>query len=249
MNPHDIGLVLALVLAGAASGVINVMAGGGSYLTMALLRAGGLDINVANGTIRPGILAQNLMAMVVFRKHSLVAGPEILRWSLPVILGALLGSKVASDTPPQQFQILMIPLVLIGCWPLLSEFFPRLQKKKAVAPAHWKAWIYFFVAGTYGGLIQAGVGFLLLGAARYAGHDLRSGNALKVALTLVLGVPSMLIFLQAGQIHALAAFWLAVGTTLGSYWGADWVATKDLRWVKVLLLVGIFLFLLQLALT
>lgn len=252
MSVPDFVSILALVLVGAISGVINIMAGGGSYLTMALLRLGELDINVANGTIRPGILVQNLLAMLVFRKHSLVDTREILRWTLPVVVGAILGSQLASGCPPALFQKVMIPLVLIGCWPLLGEFIPALRRPAEAPPARVsqvRAWLYFLLAGIYGGLIQAGVGFLLLGAARYAGHDLRSGNALKVALTLMLGLPSMVVFWKAGQIHLQAALWLSVGTALGSLWGADWVARKDLKWVKVCLLIGIALFLLQLAFT
>jgi uncharacterized protein len=238
---------LALLLVGAASGLINVMAGGGSFLTMALLMAGGLDVNVANGTIRPGILVQNLLALWVFRGHSLIQRSDLTRWSLPVVVGAVLGSKLASDTPPEVFERWMVVLVLVGCWPLVREFMPERAEAPA-APHPVKAWLYFFVAGLYGGLIQAGVGFLLLGAARHAGYDLRRGNALKVALTFVLGLPSMFVFMQAGQIHAVAATWLALGTLVGSYWGARWVALKSLRWLKFFLLLGLLVFAAHLAL-
>jgi uncharacterized protein len=240
----------ALLLAGgAASGLINVVAGGGSFLTMAMLMQGGLNVNVANGTIRPGILVQNLLALAIFREHSLIKRAEVFKWTIPVVLGAVLGSKIASDAPPEVFKQWMIPLVLIGCWPLAQEFLPRPEVKNDGSPpvARRGAWLYFFLAGMYGGLIQAGVGFLLLGAARHAGYDLRRGNALKVALTFMLGVPSMLVFQGAGQIHLEAALWLSGGTLIGAYYGAKWVALKSMKWLKGFLLMGLLIFVLHLA--
>lgn len=243
-------LACALLLAGgAASGLINVVAGGGSFLTMALLMEGGLNVNVANGTIRPGILVQNLLALAIFREHSLIKRAEVFRWTLPVVLGAIAGSKLASDCPPEVFKQWMIPLILVGCWPLAQEFLPRPQMPDDGSPpvARRGAWIYFLVAGIYGGLIQAGVGFFLLGAARHAGYDLRRGNALKVALTFMLGIPSMLVFQGAGQIHLEASLWLCGGTLVGAYFGAKWVALKSMKWLKAFLLGGLLLFVAHLA--
>jgi uncharacterized membrane protein YfcA len=238
---------LALVLAGAASGWINILAGGGSYLTMALLMNLGLDATLSNGTIRPGILSQNLLAVGVFRKHQMLSWKVVLKWSVPVLLGALIGSKLAADAPPEVFRRWLGPLVLVGCWPLLREF--RAPAQEGPALTGKGAWFYFLVGGFYGGLVQAGVGFILLGAARHAGLDLRQGNALKVALTLVLGLPSLLIFMHSGRVDWPSALWLALGTCIGSYFGADWVARRSLRWIKAFLLVGLLLFALQLLVT
>lgn len=239
--------LLALVLAGAVSGWINVLAGGGSFLTMALLMGQGLDVNQANGTIRPGILAQNLMAVSLLSRTGLLRWREVLRWSPAVVAGAVLGSKLASDCPPELFRRWMIPLVLLGCYPLIQDLLGRKSGEES-GPAGAAPDLYFFLAGMYGGLIQAGVGFWLLGAARHAGLDLRRGNALKVALTLVLGVPSMVVFAQAGQIEVSSSLWLALGTLAGSYVGADWLASKSLRWIKATLLLGLLAFVLHLSL-
>src|SRR5690606_32683402 len=49
----------ALAVAGLVAGTINVLAGGGSFLTLPLLLFLGLPAAVANGTNRVGVLAQN----------------------------------------------------------------------------------------------------------------------------------------------------------------------------------------------
>lgn len=240
--------IIALLMAGAVSGWINVLAGGGSFLTMALLMGMGLDANQANGTIRPGILAQNLLAVLLLKSTGLIRASEVWRWSPAVVLGAVLGSQLASSCPPEAFRRWMIPLVLVGCYPLLQDLRGHKQQQ-AVLTAGRAPDLYFFLAGMYGGLIQAGVGFWLLGAARHAGFDLRRGNALKVALTLMLGLPSMVVFAHAGQIDLSASLWLALGTLAGSYVGADWLAFKSLRWIKAALLLGLLVFVLHLAMT
>ena len=52
-----LGLVF---VAGVAAGFVNVMAGGGSSLTLPALMLLGLDASVANGTNRLSIVTQSL---------------------------------------------------------------------------------------------------------------------------------------------------------------------------------------------
>ena len=55
-----------LVAVGAIAGFMNVMAGGGSLLTLPLMVFMGLDGPEANGTNRVAILIQNLVAVWTF---------------------------------------------------------------------------------------------------------------------------------------------------------------------------------------
>ncbi|VAV94911.1 hypothetical protein MNBD_ALPHA05-1262, partial [hydrothermal vent metagenome] len=59
-------LLLLLFAAGIASGWINVLAGGGSILSVPIMVFLGLPGPVANGTNRIGIIAQNAMAVAGF---------------------------------------------------------------------------------------------------------------------------------------------------------------------------------------
>ena len=58
--------LLLLAAVGVVSGFLNVMAGGGSLLTVPILLFMGIPGPVANGTNRIAILAQNLTATVTF---------------------------------------------------------------------------------------------------------------------------------------------------------------------------------------
>ena len=57
-----------LFLAGGVAGVLNVVAAGGSFLTLPLLIFLGLPASVANGTNRVTILLQNIGAVWGFHR-------------------------------------------------------------------------------------------------------------------------------------------------------------------------------------
>ena len=86
---------LLLFSVGLVAGTLNVIAGGGSFLTIPLLIFMGLPPIVANGTNRVGILCQNITASWSFQRHGVVDW-QYVRWATgPAVIGALLGSKIA----------------------------------------------------------------------------------------------------------------------------------------------------------
>lgn len=62
----------AVFVMGMVAGVLNVVAGGGSFLTLPLPIFLGLPPSVANGTNRIGIVFQNLFAVWSFHRHDVV---------------------------------------------------------------------------------------------------------------------------------------------------------------------------------
>jgi hypothetical protein len=67
-------LYILIFLSGIASGFLNVVAGGGSLLTLPLLTLLGMGIDVANGTNRIAILLQNIVAVRNFHKNRVLPG-------------------------------------------------------------------------------------------------------------------------------------------------------------------------------
>ena len=64
--------LLLLALAGFVSSVLNILAGGGSFLTLPLLIFLGLPAAEANATNRVGVVAQNLTGVVGFHRHKVI---------------------------------------------------------------------------------------------------------------------------------------------------------------------------------
>jgi len=91
--------LLSLFLIGIIAGFTNVMAGGGSTLTLPALILLGMDSALANGTNRIAIVVQNAFALWSFRQqdvHQFRRSLELALFTLPgAILGALLAVKIS----------------------------------------------------------------------------------------------------------------------------------------------------------
>lgn len=248
--PHGAGSLLLLFGAGAVAGTLNVLAGGGSFLTLPILIFLGLPASVANGTNRVGILAQNVAAVWSFHHQGVLDRRSLALAAAPATLGAALGAWGALVIGDLAFErILAVLMVLIS---LLSIWRPAVAEAEA-APAfdrdHPRAIalaISFFLVGIYGGFIQAGVGFLLLGATSLGGLDLVRGNAVKVFAVLCFTTLSLLVFAWNGRVEWGAGLALAAGTVLGGLAGARLTVLKGHRWLRNLVTVTILLFALKL---
>jgi len=76
---------LLLFAAGALAGTLNVLAGGGSFITLPLLIFLGLPSTVANGTNRIAILVQNAGAVWNFNRHGVMDWSWVRRAALPAL--------------------------------------------------------------------------------------------------------------------------------------------------------------------
>ena len=88
--------VLLLFGVGIITGFINVMAGGGSTITLPVLIFLGLDSSVANGTNRIGLLSQNLFGILSFKKENVSQIKLSAKLSLFTLPGAIIGAFYAT---------------------------------------------------------------------------------------------------------------------------------------------------------
>src|SRR6056300_531641 len=86
-----------LIAAGTVGGIINVMAGGGSILTVPLMILLGVPGPVANGTNRIAILAQNLTATATFHHNGLTQWRLGFSLTACAVPGAAVGAWVGSS--------------------------------------------------------------------------------------------------------------------------------------------------------
>jgi len=235
------GILLAV---GFLAGTLNVIAGGGSFLTLPVLIFLGLPPTVANATNRVGILAQNVGAVWGFHRHG-VLDRGLLPWVvLPAVLGAVLGTWGALQVGDRALQrILALLMLVVTLWTLWDPLGRRAASGKP-APRPHGAWLgaAFFLVGIYGGFIQAGVGFFILAVTTVAGLDLVRGNALKVFCVLLFTPVSLALFAWQGTIAWAEGLSLAVGTVLGGQLGVRLTVLKGHRWVKAVVTVTVIVF-------
>ena len=238
---------LLLFLVGLVAGCLNVVAGGGSFLTIPLLIFMGLPPVVANGTNRVGILCQNITASFSFQRHKVVDW-RYVRWAtIPAVIGALIGSKVAVTIDDEIFKnILAVLMIVVTLWTLWDPLKKKLSANTEKPFNRTALTIGFFLVGIYGGFVQAGVGFLVLAATTMAGLDLVKGNAVKVLSVLAYTCISLAIFAFEGKVNWGLGLVLATGTMVGSQIGVHLTVLKGHLWIKKVVTVTVIIMALKL---
>ncbi len=239
---------LSLFGVGLVAGTLNVIAGGGSFLTLPLLIFLGLPPTVANGTNRIAILVQNVGAVWGFHQHRLVEWRLLPVAAAPALLGALGGTWAAIAIGDRAFQRVLAALMAVfAIWMLWDPLRRRAEGEEA-EPALGRPVIVagFFAVGVYGGFVQAGVGFLILAVTTLAGLDLVRGNAMKVLLVLTYTPVTLLLFGLSGKVAWEMGLALAAGNLLGGLAGVRLTVLKGHLWVKRIVTVAIVAFAIKL---
>ncbi len=238
---------LLLFAVGLVAGTVNVIAGGGSFLTLPVMIFLGLPATVANGTNRVAILVQNVGAVAGFSRHRLVERSWLLKAALPALLGAGLGTGLAVVMGDRAFEkVLATLMVVVTLWTIwdpvgrtrqtdtLGGSFGAVGKAGLIAG--------FFLVGVYGGFVQAGIGFLILTLTTLGGLNLVRGNALKVLLILVFTPLSLAIFAATGNVDWGMGGALAAGNFLGGLLGVRITVRKGHAWIKRIVLAAVLVF-------
>lgn len=242
---HDLLIYVLLVGVGFVAGVLNVIAGGGSFLTLPMLIFAGLPPTVANATNRVGVLAQNVGGVVGFHRYKVLNWGWGLRVSAPSLLGAAIGVWGALRIGDTAFQrILAFLMLAVTLWTLLR---PHRAAGAAKAPhAQALAMLGFFFVGIYGGFVQAGVGFFILAMTSLAGLDLVRGNAIKVLVVLLLTILSLVVFAWEGKVEWLSGLVLGAGNLTGGLVGVRLTVLKGHRWVNAVVTTAVVVFAIKL---
>lgn len=216
MTSETIWLLL-LLPAGFVAGIINVLAGGGSFLTLPVLIASGLPVHVANGTNRISVVVQGLFATRDYHKKGEFDAKLYKKLLPPILLGSILGAYLATLVDPEGLRRVFGVLFLAMAIFLLVRPARTEAHSGKMHPLRYPA---LFVVGVYGGFIQAGVGlWILLSSTTLFGVDALRANTVKLPLTLTFTVPALLIFLQADMVEWIPGSVLALGTVLGTIVG------------------------------
>ncbi len=247
MNPLH---ALLLFGVGLVAGVLNVLAGGGSLLTLPVLLFLGLPAATANGTNRVAILAQNAVAVQGFQRKGLLPWRLALLCTAPALFGSVLGAQWAVKVDDALFRRILALVMLGVCVVMIADPARRLRFDPArLGPARTAAlMVSFFGIGVYGGFIQAGVGFLIITGLLVHGLDLVRINAVKVFLVGAYTVTALAVFVAHGEIDWRLGLALAAGNALGGWVGTRLAIAKGHAWIRRLVLVVVVLFALRLLL-
>jgi len=236
------GLLFAV---GIVAGVVNVIAGGGSFLTVPLLIFLGLPGTIANGTNRLAIVTQNIGAVWSFGRKGLIPRGWLRIGAPASVIGAVLGTFLAVRIGDLAFQrVLAVMMVGITAWTLWHPLPKRMESVDEAPTGSRRLALIgaFFVVGIYGGFIQAGVGFMILALTTAGGLDLIRGNAVKVTLVLLFTPFAVAMFAVTGKVNWPMAIALAAGNYVGGLLGVHVQVLKGHAWVRNVVTITIIVF-------
>ena len=239
-----------LFAAGTVAGILNVLAGGGSLLTLPLLIFMGLPSAVANGTNRIAILCQNIFAIRGFRQRKALPLQLALLCTPAALIGSWYGARLAINLDDEVFNRILA-LIMIGVL-IFTAVDPMKRLRRAeIVFSPWRKVVIvlsFLVVGVYGGFVQAGVGFLVITALLIHGLDLVRINAIKVFVIFAYTFIALGVFIYHGQIDYLLGFALAAGNSLGGTIGPRLAVDKGHDWIKKVVTLTVLVFALKLLL-
>jgi uncharacterized membrane protein YfcA len=210
-----------LAVVGIAVGFLNVMAGGGSLISMPILIFLGLEPAMANGTNRVAILVQNITAVSSFRSRGYSEIGRSLALGLCTVPGAVAGAFVAVAIDPTLFKKLL-GAVLVAAVVLILRKNPSSEAMRAGTRRPILACLGMVGVGFWGGFMQAGVGFLIMPILyQLLRLDLVRVNMHKVFIVGIYTIPALLVFAWQGKVWWMGGLALAVGNAFGA-----WLATR-----------------------
>jgi len=238
--------VAGLVLAAAAGGAINAVAGGGTLVTFPTLLFFGTPAIIANATSTLALVVGTSGSIYGFRDYLAPIKTWILRF-LPVsVLGGLIGSVLLTHTSNRTFAKLVPFLILFATVLfLLQGAFRRAvhlgeDQSKVASFRFWGAMLFQFGIAVYGGYFGAGIGILMLAALGFVGlTNIHEMNALKTSLGSLINFVAALWFVFAGLIDWPRAMLMTVGSVVGYYGGAYYSQRISQRHVRqIVTLIG-----------
>ena len=232
---------VVLVLTGVVAGFINVLAAGGSFLTIPALMLLGIPADVANATNRVGVFLLSVESVRRFNRNGALPRHALGPILLFTMSGGALGAIAASYLPntvlkPAILTMLVGMAFVMVVKPSLFEVFPD---SRDITPWQSRAGtLGLFLAGIYGGFIQAGVGFVLIAAlSGLLRYDLVRANAIKMLTTACFTGVALVIFIVRDQILWVPGLLLALGSVIGAGLAVRFAIKVEQRTLRIFLLV------------
>ncbi len=235
--------IISLFFIGLIAGFMNVLAGGGSSLTLPALILLGLDGATANGTNRIAIIIQNIFAVSGFQQNKKNEFGNSFKFALFTLPGAIIGAIAAVNIQDIWFKrILSLVIVFV----IISMFLPRPTEQKNKMVKKPLLYLALFGVGFYGGFIQVGVGFILMATLFHlAKFDLVRVNVYKVFIVLIYTLPALLVFIFSGNVNWLWGLILAAGNGIGGWLGAHITVRKGEKVIRTVLIIALLIMMIK----
>lgn len=224
---------LWLVTASFIAGVMNAMAGGGSFLSFPAMLSMGVAPIQANATntvaLWPGQLTSVWALRIDLRRDLL---PAVAAAS---VTGGVAGAVVLLNTRQRTFMqmvpwLLLVASVLFGISGPVSRWIRRRSSEphELKSPNSLALFLAMFPVCFYIGYFGAGAGFLIMTALSLFGvEEMKALNALKVTAACLSNFCAVLTFVAGGAVEWRYCIVSMAFAALGGYTGAQYARRMD----------------------
>jgi uncharacterized membrane protein YfcA len=227
------------------AGLVNSIAGGGTFLTFPVLIFSGVPAIVANATSAVALWPGTVTATISYRKH-LISEPFVKKIIFVVIAGSILGSFLLLFTPEQNLKAAIPYLLLFASFVFTfgKKIVDKIKKNNAATSdlpnnrMNLKRYAYIFAASVYGGYFGAGMGILILALFELLSFgDIYKMSALKTLVASTVNGVAVVIFIFAGIVDYKIAGIMVFAAIMGGFLGANYVQKTSAKTVRTVIMV------------
>jgi uncharacterized membrane protein YfcA len=222
--------VALLAVAGFAAGVVNAVAGGGTFFTFGALVETGLPTLTANTTSALALTPANIASVAAYRKELALYPREALVFSVIGAGGSLLGALLLIWLGDAGFRpfvpwLLLFATLLFAFNSHIATMAQSLIGKRddgAGGGLGLPAYLFISLSSVYGGFFGAGIGIIMLAALGIIETgNFHKINAIKNLVAMVNQAVAVALFVGGGLISWPEAFVTMAASVVGGYLGVS----------------------------
>ena len=232
--------LLFLFGAGFFGGVLNSIAGGGSFITFPALLFVGVAPISANATNTFASCAGYLSGAYAFRKDLYAHKEELPRIIFTSLIGGIVGAWLLLQTPESLFLeaipwLLLFATVLFIFGGKLSSTLKQFASHHRHASSIGGLLLQLMLLGVciYGGFFNAGLGIIVLSYLALAGYsNINTMNGLKLLVSSTVSLIAIALFIYDGAIAWYEGTIVLLGTLAGGYVAAHYSRRLPQNYVR-----------------
>lgn len=217
--------LLFLFAAGLFGGVLNSIAGGGSFITFPALLFVGVAPISANASNTFASCAGYLSGVYAFRKDLYAHRAELPRLMLISLIGGIAGAWLLLHTPESLFREAIPWLLLFAT--IIFIFGEKLNRGLKQVASHYRhasslknllRLLVLLGVCIYGGFFNAGLGIIILSYLALAGYsNINTMNGLKLMVSSTVSLIAIALFIYHDAIAWYEASIVLLGALVGGY--------------------------------
>ena len=217
--------LLLLFIAGILGGMLNSIAGGGTFITFPALLFAGMPPISANATNTFAACSGYISGAFAFRQEINAHKHELPKLLLISLLGGITGAWLLLQTPENVFKeaipwLLLFATLLFIFGSKIHRLFRQIASRYSYASSMGGLLLVFILllVCIYGGFFNAALGIIILSYLALAGYsDINSMNGLKLIISSCVSLIAIIIFIFNGVIVWFEGTAIMLGSVAGGY--------------------------------